>query len=463
MDERTRRAEAKEILRKEREKGNRQLKILRALYLYFYIASGILLFLLLLWLQLGVDDEYSVPVFGLIVSIGCGTFIRYKYMSIGLAVVDQQEQERMRALEKQKKQDAIDKAIFDGTWKFPVEKFYRECKKANAIQMDNEFSRRKVRQNAEMLIREVSPNINFDKCGHYLDLEQLSKFLDAGSKLAGEADVRLLAAQKTPRSASPSNGEKTFIRRADSVSRLKGNQKRVKMLSDLIQDFNKRIEEIKEGEEAMKTLGMLYMQQQKKEGDWAIAGGIADGLAGPVAGFMAASQVMENNREIQRHNETMRNTSREILSGVVKTSQNRYAIESQKEQAEERCKEAKEKISLSTPDNVEIWNHIRVGRYQIKKAESGVLHISLPVHIETPFVLDVPENVNTVVDGTLKAEVRFEDKLVGTVNFPLPLYGIPTNMTAEVTLDGMLDRSVEFNGEYTLKMLDSHNLWIMEA
>lgn len=208
---------------------------------------------------------------------------------------------------------------------------------------------------------------------------------------------------------------------------------------------------------------MIYMQQQKKEGDWAIAGGLADGLAGPVAGFMAASQVMENNREIQRHNEAMRNTSREILSGVVKASQNRYAIESQKEQAEARCEEAKEKISLSTPNTAEIWNHIQVGEYQIKKAESGVLHISLPVHIETPFVLDVPANVKTVVDGTLKAEVRFENKLVGTVNFPLPLYGIPTNMTAEVTLDGMLDRSVAFNGEYTLKMLDSHNLWIMEA
>lgn len=460
MDERTRRSQAKDIMRKEINKGNEGAKSLRTFYIVCYTISAICTILLLL---LGLDENAAYWAAGLIVGIVFGTICRNSYLSVGLAVVDQQEQERMQALEEQKKQDAIDKAIFDGTWKFPVEKFYRECKKANAIQMDNEFSRRKVRQNAEMLIRKVSPNINFDKCGHYLDLEQLSKFLDEGSKLAGEADVRLLAAQKTPRSASPSNGEKTFIRRADSVSRLKGNQKRVKMLSDLIQDFSQQIEAIKQGEEAMKTLGMIYMQQQKKEGDWAIAGGIADGLAGPVAGFMAASQVIENNREIQRHNEAMRNTSREILSGVVKTSQNRYAIESQKEQAEERYKEAKEKISLSTPDSAEIWNHIQVGSYQIKKAESGVLHIALPVHIETPFVLDVPANVKTVVDGTLKAEVRFEDKLIGTVNFPLPLYGIPANMTAEVTLDGMLDRSVEFNGEYTLKMLDSHNLWIMEA
>lgn len=159
----------------------------------------------------------------------------------------------------------------------------------------------------------------------------------------------------------------------------------------------------------------------------------------------------------------MRNTSRDVLSGSLSLSSDRYELERQKKQTEERCKEAKEKIALSKPNAAEIWNHIQVGRYQIKKEKNGVLHIALPVHIETPFALDVPANVKTVVDGTLKAEVRFEDKLVGTVNFPLPLYGIPTNMTAEVTLDGMLDRSVEFSGEYTLKMLDSHNLWIMEA
>lgn len=412
---------------------------------------------------LGLDENAVYWAAGLITGIAFGTIARNAYMSVGLEAVDKREQEKMQALEKQEKQDAIDKTIFDGTWEFPVEKLYRECKKANVTQMDNEFSRQKVRQNAEILIKEASPNISLDKCGHYLALEQLSKFLEEGRKCAGKADARLLAAQKTPRNASPGDGEKTFIQRADLVSGLTGNQKRVKMLSDLIQDLNGQIEAIKQGEEAMKTLGMIYMQQQKKEGDWAIAGGIADGLAGPVAGFMAASQVMENNREVRRHNEAMRNTSREILSGVVKTSQSRYAIESQKEQAEERCKEAKGKISLSTPDSAEIWNHIQVGRYQIKKAGSGVLHIALPVHIETPFALDVPANVKTVVDGTLKAEVRFEDKLVGTVNFPLPLYGIPTNMTAEVTLDGMLDRSVEFDGEYTLKMSNSHNLWIMEA
>lgn len=353
--------------------------------------------------------------------------------------------------------------IINHTWKFPVEQFYRECKKANATQLDNEFSQRKIKQTVAGLIQEASPQIDLQKCKYYFEPEQLTRFLDEGKKLADEADARILRAQKTPRRASPSGEEKTFIHRSFMISRLTGNQKRVEMLSDLIKDFSMKIDNMIKGEEAMKQLSMIYMQQQKKEGDWAIAGGLAEGLAGPVAGFMSASQVMENNREIQWHNAAMRNASREILSGLTDVTSNRYELERQKEQAEKLCKEAKGKVALSEPNASEIWNHIEVGRAQIKKEETGVLHIALPIQIETPFVLDVPDKVNTVVDGTLKAEVFFESRSVGTVNFPLPLYGIPTNMAEEVTLDGMLDWSVEFNGEYTLKMADSHNLWIMEA
>lgn len=349
--------------------------------------------------------------------------------------------------------------IINHTWKFPVEQFYRECEKANATQLDSEFSQRKIKQTVAGLIQEASPQIDLQKCKYYFEPEQLTRFLDEGKKLAEEA----LRAQKTPRRASPSREEETFIHRSFLISGLTGNQKRVEMLSDLIKDFSVKIDNTIKGEEAMKQLSMIYMQQQKKEGDWAIAGGLAEGLAGPVAGFMSASQVMENNREIQWHNAAMRNASREILSGLTDVTSNRYELERQKEQTEKLCKEAKGKVALSEPNASEIWNHIEVGRAQIKKEKTGVLHIALPIQIETPFVLDVPDKVNTVIDGTLEAEVFFENKPVGTVNFPLPLYGIPTNMTEEVTLDGMLDWSVEFNGEYTLKMADSHNLWIMEA
>ena len=36
-------------------------------------------------------------------------------------------------------------------------------------------------------------------------------------------------------------------------------------------------------------------------------------------------------------------------------------------------------------------------------------------------------------------------------------------MTAEITLDGMCDWSVEYNGKYNVKIADEQNLWIMET
>lgn len=426
------------------------------LFVLFFIFWGIFL----AWLMFTDSTTLWLTV---AVMVGMAVFYGVLMLKIPIAQKRKEKEIYKQKMLEQKKAESMMQDIINRTWEFPVEKFYRECEKANATQLDNEFSQRKIRQTAERLIKEASPQIDLHKCEYYFKTEQITRFLDEGRQLVEKADARILEAQKTPRNASPSIEERTFIQRSTLVSSLYGNQKRVKMLSDLIEDFKTRIDGIAKGEEAMKQLSMIYMEQQKKEGDWAIAGGLAEGLAGPVAGFMAASQVVENNREIQSHNAAMRNASREILSGLMDVTSDRYKLQRQRDQAKERCEEAKEKITLSKPDSAEIWSHIQVGRYQVKKAKSGVLHIALPVHIETPLTLDVPENVNTVIDGTLKAEVQFEGKNVGSVSFPLPLYGIPTNMTTEVTLDGMLARSVEFNGEYTLKMSDSHNLWIMEA
>lgn len=449
--------------------------------------------------MLSEGDDFGITEIGIgFLTLGYGLYVIFRAnkgkQNIRKAKNMREDAEKRR----NEKLLEIRRQLQAGKWSFPAEEFYRSCKENNIFQLDNEFACEKAKKLAENCIREalsdieaeidsdtrdslsslksmgqeeyiLQPfsetlsNVNSSEYSSYIRKECLERYLADGKKLADSADEKEMVRQKTLKTATPNLPEKTFLQRTSEIADLHGNNKRIKMLNDLVGDLTEKIAALQRGEEAMKQLSMIYMQQQKKEGDWAIAGGLAEGLAGPVAGFMEASRVMENNWEIQKHNAAMRNASRDVLSGSLSLTNDRYKLERQKEQTEEYCKEAKNKVTLSKPDAAEIWEHIQVGRYQIKKAESGVLHITLPMHIETPFVLDVPENVNTVVDGTLKAEVQFEDRDVGVVNFPLPLYGIPTNMTAEVTLDGMLDRSVEFNGEYTLKMLGYHNLWIMEA
>lgn len=60
----------------------------------------------------------------------------------------------------------------------------------------------------------------------------------------------------------------------------------------------------KEGADAIRQVGVLLQQSvyKEKEKDWATLGGIADGIAGPVAGIATAVSVMQENERIRQDN-----------------------------------------------------------------------------------------------------------------------------------------------------------------
>ena len=76
---------------------------------------------------------------------------------------------------------------------------------------------------------------------------------------------------------------------------------------------NGEVEEYKKGVDAMRQLGILVEQSvvQEKEKDWAIHGGIADGLAGPIAGVAIAIDTMNKNKEIRERNAANREWGRQ--------------------------------------------------------------------------------------------------------------------------------------------------------
>lgn len=379
---------------------------------------------------------------------------------------EEKRKEEVKKLEETRKQQKIhelNQQVKDGRWIFPAGKFYQLCNDSHVTTLDNEFSIRKATKIAEQLIKETTPEIDLANCGDYLKKESLEGFLKKGEILAREAEERRLLAQKQPRNANPNIPEKTFIKRASELPWLSGCDKRVKMLTNLLGDYDDKIKAMRDGEEALKQLGMIYASQQKKETSWAVMGGIAEGIAGPAAGVMAASNTIANNRRIQQYNESVRKASMDIMSGIPSVAGDRYKLEEEREKINQKLNEARNKVVLSEPVAEEVWQNIKVGNATVKKNPSGVLTVSVPVSLKAPFVLDVPDNVRMVVDGVIRAEIWFDDKRVDAVYFPFPIYGIPHNMTAEIMLDGMCGRSVEYDGEYTVKIADTQNLWIMEA
>ena len=159
----------------------------------------------------------------------------------------------------------------------------------------------------------------------------------------------------------------------------------------------------------------------------------------------------------------MREASAIALRGSFGLNNDICELESERSEIQKKVSEAEKKVTLQNPTADEIFSNLKIGRARIEKSETGVLHIELPLSIKQPFALSAPEEIIMVVDGVLSGEIWMEEKMVGSVLIPLPLYGIPTNMREEVTLDTMSDRYVEYNGKYTVKLAESQNLWIMEA
>lgn len=378
--------------------------------------------------------------------------------------------EERRTLEKKIRQEyekceAITQSAKNGTWAFPTEKFYQCCAEQKAVNILNEYGFNKAKTIAEQLIREECPKADMSCFQAYLTKEKLQEFLDAGKPLAELTAKKELAQKKQVRFAKAYPYEATFIKRATAVSRLTGNEKRVKMLTDLLNDCDDRIQKLRDGEEAMKQLAMVYAGAQKKESDWAILGGAANGIAGPVASAAVIWDTMKKNGAIAQYNEGMRQASADVLSGTFAVADDRYKVEKERENVKQRLDEAKGKVSLSKPDTKEIFESFRVDTQygKVTKNDSGTLECALDIQLKKPLVLDVPEGLNMVVDGTIKAKVMMEEIYVGDVDFPLPIYGIPCDMTKSVTLDGMCDRSMEYDGKYTLELAEEQNLWVMEA
>lgn len=369
-----------------------------------------------------------------------------------------------KAVQEAEKIAEINRTAKAGTWNFPTEEFYKRCFEGKIENLGSDYGWKKAKVIAEQLILEKCPKADMSCFQSYLTKEKLQAFLETGKSQAEQTAKKRLEESKRVREADADPYEATFMLRSSSVAGLTGCQKRVRMLTDLISDYDERIQKLKDGEEAMKQLAMIYTSAQKKESDWAILGGAANGIAGPVASAAVIWDTMQKNGEIAKYNEGMRKASMDVLSGTISVAGNRIKAEEERENIKIRQEEAKSKITLSKPDSNEIWSNIHISpNYSVERYDSGVLHISISLGFLKSFALNVPQGVHMVVDGTIRANVTMDGIDIGTVVFPLPLYGIPCEADAKVTLDGMCGWSTEFSGKYSLRFANTQNLWIMEA
>ena len=135
----------------------------------------------------------------------------------------------------------------------------------------------------------------------YVNQEILDGIFQNGKKKHKVKEAEKEAEQHKPRQGKLSETEYQHIELSQSLRPLFGIDKRIYMIEDAIQRINKKITDYKKGQEAIKELGIMLSTsvKQEKKKDWALLGGIAEGIAGPGAGIVVAGSAIAENIEIE--------------------------------------------------------------------------------------------------------------------------------------------------------------------
>lgn len=352
-----------------------------------------------------------------------------------------------------------------GQWEFPAEEFYCRCMKNKIQNINNEYGFNKAKKIAEQLIREECSMADISSFSDYLERKKLQSFIKLGKLKAQETAETENIRKKEAQCADPTPEEAAFLERTVEVQCLTGCNKRVKMLTDLVDDCETEYQKAKSEEDVWKQLAIVQGMQEKKEKDWSIRAGAANGIAGPVAGMATVLDTMQENEKIRMYNQDVRSVADGYIAKAAATFDGQAKAKAARNRLEKSIEEAKATIALPNPDADALWRNMKVNYDNafISKSKSGVLNVSMDIRLIRPVHLDVPDGVKMVIDGTIAADVMYEGNEIGEVTFLLPILGMPCDEPAAITLKGVCQNSTGFDNGYTLKMKTKQNLWVMEA
>lgn len=224
-----------------------------------------------------------------------------------------------------------------------------------------------------------------------------------------------------------------------------GKDKKIAMLTNRMNELRSKASSLDKGAK------MLMRSTQQRERDWAIWGGIADGLAGPAAGIATAIDIQTQNAQIRAQNEVnMRATMPAYMSVTSNASQNRTNANA----IEKEIQLMKEKL-ISDISSEEVFAMLRVISPTVEVSETGAFKVTATV--ETLKKLFIFDDVPAVADGTLVAHVFEDDKEIGTATMVLPVNGV----SGKTGLIGMALSGAHQDKKQTVTFTKGR-LWLME-
>ena len=230
-----------------------------------------------------------------------------------------------------------------------------------------------------------------------------------------------------------------------------GQGKKVAMLS---KEYNEAARRLRATNDA---ISMTIAPPLEQEHDWAVMGGLANGLAGPGAGIATAVNAQIENAQIRARNSQILHETADIRGRMlVAGSKQKHALEARCAELNGLINATKTKlVGKDTPKACLAALHFE--NTQIDISETGTCTIHTEVGLKHSYYIF--EDVKATIDGTILGEIYDGSEKIGAANLVLPLDGIPdTNMVA---IKGMCLFCGQPGKHYSLKF-DADNLWAME-
>lgn len=315
--------------------------------------------------------------------------------------------------------------------------FYKECKKNKIYNIDTEINKQRAIA--------IANNLGI-KYGDITDYFNACKSL-----IESETKKQQEEYQKY-KMESLKEKENDFLFQSTRFAEFVGRDKRIAMLLD---NRAKIEEKLNKAISHQNALYDGYKFTQTKEKDWAIAGGIASGLAGPAAGIATAMDIQAQNAQIRERNAQNRAMyDAATLGAKGKVGDEIIAIHKELEEFDKNFEKEKIKLVSETPKE-KVFEKLSFDKTEVSISETGAFKIKTFVSGCKSTIFD---KLPAVVDGTIVATLYQNNIKVGDALLVLPEKGISTR--ARKT-EGICICNADKNIPYEIKFAPYH-LWEIE-
>ena len=436
---------------------------------FLIIALGALLIFLYLFFTNAPGEMVAILLIAAMVSVFLA-FITFLFKGLHYYDVVAEASRQQAILNIQKEKKEREAQWQNKQWDCPVLKLYTICANGGVTELSTEYSLNKATTVLQSLLNEAgAPRKYWDL---YCDENSVRNYFDLGRKenMNEEEKAQRRAEEEALLKSTPQIGKlndnqaaqmKLFKRAADQF----GIQKRITILKDTQEKISKRISELIDSQLAMQQVGSLLNQSvyQERKKDWAVLGGMAEGIGGPIAGIGTALNAMQENEQIESRNQVRREAAAKTVSSIYSSS---YSLSGSIESLEESLKpiysqlsEATQKVVISTVSKDDLFAALDI-KLTAKKA-SNEKSVIIEGSITNHFVPDVPEGVVFATDGALDVHVYYNDRFIDSIPLTLPLLGIACKEGCEKVIT-YSDRYVENQGNYSVEV-SPRNLWLVEV